>query len=157
MNRLLASLLLVLLGSPPLLGDMLLLTDGTTHDGFFIEDSGRYLFFQVRGESKARKFKHKQIESLELTFPPEAERIAADPKWSPERVQAALDKYFLPEEAEEIEIVRSKHYILYSTAPGVDRMVKAMEEIYKAFEETFPFEEPKGASLLPVYLLKDHG
>lgn len=35
-------------------------------------------------------------------------------------------------------------------------MAKSMEEIYKAFAKTFPFEEPKGASLLPVYLLADH-
>lgn len=35
-------------------------------------------------------------------------------------------------------------------------MAKAMEEIYQAFAETFPFEEPKGEALLPVYLLADH-
>jgi len=157
MSRTLGTAFLALLLAAPSGADILELSDGTTHEGFFLEDSGRYLFFQVRGESKPRKFKHKQIARLELTFPSEAERIAADPNWSPEREKAAISKYFLAQEAEDIEIVRSKHYILFSTAPGADRMAKSMEEIYRAFDKTFPFEEPQGEALLPVYLLKDHG
>lgn len=137
--------------------DVVELEDGERLDGFWLEDTSTHIHFQVRGESKARKLKHSEVFRLELTFPSDEERIAADPNWSPEREQMAIEKYFLPEEAEDIEVVRSKHYIIFSTANGADRMVKQMEEIYKAFEKTFPFEEPDGAHLLPVYLLKDHG
>lgn len=137
--------------------DILELTNGTVHNGFLLEDTGKQIHFQIRGDSKARKFKHSQIARLELTFPSEEERIAADPAWSPERVEAAIERYFLPEEATDIDVVRSKHYIILSTASGADRMAKAMEEIYRAFQKTFPFDEPKGESLLPIYLLKDHG
>ncbi len=137
--------------------DVVELTNGTQHDGFFLEDTGKQILFQVRGESKPRQFKHSQILKLELTFPPEEERIAADPNWSSERVAAAVEQYFLPSEAEDIDLVRSKHYIILSTASGADRMAKAIEEIYRAFQKTFPFEEPEGESLLPIYLLKDHG
>lgn len=137
--------------------DTLLLRNGTSHEGFVIEDTGKLVHFQVRGESKVQKFKHKDIQRLELTFPSEEERIAADPNWSEERVSAAIEQYFLPEEAEDIEVVRSKHYIIFSTASGGDRMAKSMEEIHKAFQKTFPFEEQPGESLLPIYLLKDHG
>lgn len=136
---------------------MLELNDGTILEGFLREDTGRHVLFLVRGESRPQKIKHSDIQRLQLTFPDEAERISADPNWSVERETAAIEKYFLPEEAPGIEIVRSKHYILFSTASGADRMAKAMEEIYKAFAKTFPFEEPQGAALLPVYLLKDHG
>jgi hypothetical protein len=149
-----ATLLLVL--AAPSGADTLELTDGSRRDGFWLEDTGTHIVFQVRGESEARKFKHRDVVSLELTFPSEEERIAADPRWSPERVELALATYFLPEEVADIEIVRSKHYIIFSTAPGADRMVKAMEEIYRAFEKTYPFAEPEGNPLLPVFLLKDH-
>ena len=81
---------------------------------------------------------------------------AADPRWSPEKEQKTIQKYFLPEEQADVEIVRSEHYIIFSTAPGADRVAKAMEEIYRAFAETYPFEEPEGEALLPVFLLKDH-
>lgn len=137
--------------------DRLELTDGSQLEGFLLEDTSTHVLFQVRGESEARKFKHAEVAALELTFPTEEERIAADPKWSPERVQLTIERKFLAEEAAGIEIVRSKHYIIFSTAPGADRMAKAMEEIYKAFENTYPFEEPQGNPLLPVYLLKDRG
>ena len=141
----------------PAVADSIELVNGETLEGFWLEDTSTHLFFQVRGESEPRKLKRKDVVTLELTFPSEEERIAADPKWSPELVARTIETYFLPDEVQGIEVVRSKHYIIFSTAPGADRMVKAMEEIYKAFEDTFPFEEPMGAPLLPVYLLKDHG
>lgn len=137
--------------------DTLELTDGTRLEGFWLEDTSTHILFQVRGESEPRKYTHREVAGLDCTFPSEEERIAADPRWSPERVEVTTKKYFLAEELEDIEVVRSKHYIIFSTAPGADRMAKAMEEIYKAFEKTFPFEEPAGDPLLPVFLLKDHG
>ncbi len=157
MNRPSFLLALLLVLSPLAPGDQVELLDGQRLEGFLLEDTGTHIRFQVAGESKPRKLKHHEIKHLSLTFPSEEERIAADPRWAPERERAAIERYFLPEEHEDIEIVRSKHYIIFSTASGADRMKKAMEEIYKAFAKTFPFEEPKSAPLLPVYLLKDHG
>jgi|GEM_PF-2413175 len=141
----------------PAAADVVELTDGTRLDGFWIEDTSTHIHFQVRGESEPRKLRHSEVARLQLDFPPEEERIAADPNWSPERVASTIEEKFLPEEAGDVEVVRSKHYIIFSTASGADRMVKAMEEIYKAFEKTFPFDEPEGAPLLPVFLLQDHG
>lgn len=151
------SLLALLAIAPPAGADYLELRDGTLLEGFWIEDTSTHIFFQVRGESKERKVKHSDIARFGLTFPSEEERIAADPNWSEERVARAIADKFLEEEAKDIDVVRSKHYIIFSTASGADRMVKAMEEIYKAFEKTFPFDEPESAPLLPIYLLKDHG
>jgi hypothetical protein len=148
---------LLLANAPIAEADFVELQDGTRHEGFVIEDTGSVVHFQIRGESKVQKFKHKDIQRLELTFPSEEERIAADPNWSQERVDAAIEKYFLAKEAEDIEVVRSEHYIIFSTASGGDRMAKSMEEIHKAFQKTFPFEHQPGESLLPIYLLKDHG
>ncbi|MFT7668049.1 MAG: hypothetical protein ACI8X5_000736 [Planctomycetota bacterium] len=156
MNRFLTALLIAAI-CPLAAADNVELKNGDRFEGFWLEDTSTHIIFQVRGETKPRKFKHKEIEELALTFPPEEERIAADPNWSVEREERAIAEYFLPEEAEDIDVVRSKHYIIFSTAPGADRMVKAMEKIYTAFVKTFSFEEPEGAPLLPVYLLKDHG
>lgn len=156
MKRLLLALLPLAL-VPVLRADVLELKDGTQLDGFWLEDTSTEIVFQVRGESKPKRIKHADVLRLQLTFPSESERIAADPNWSDERVATAIEAKFLPAEAKDIELVRSKHYIIFSTASGADRMAKAIEEIYQAFEKTFPFEEPKGAPLLPIYLLKDHG
>jgi Protein of unknown function (DUF1570) len=156
MHRLLLLLALFAL-VPAVHADRLELESGESLEGFLLEDTATHILFQVAGESKTRKFKHSDVKELVLTFPSDTERIAADPNWSPQRVQAAIDRRFLPEEREDIEVVRSKHYIILSTANGADRMAKAMEEIYTAFDKTFPFEEPKVPTLLPVYLLKDHG
>jgi len=139
------------------LADSLELADGTTLEGFWIEDTSTHIVFQVRGQAKPERYRHSDVVKLSLTFPSEEERIAADPTWSPERVRMTTEKYFLPAEAKDIEVVRSKHYIILSTAPGTHRVAKAMEEIYDAFAKTFPFEEPKSGDLLPVFLLKDHG
>jgi hypothetical protein len=156
MIRPLSAVLLTAL-APLARADMVQLTDGTQLDGFWLEDTSTHIIFQVSGESKPRKLKRAEVEVFELTFPSEEERIAADPNWSVERETQAIAQYFLPEQAGEVEVVRSKHYIIFSTASGADRVAKAMEEIYRAFEKTFPFEEPAGAPLLPVFLLKDHG
>ena len=147
---------LLLCCAPLASSDRLELTDGSSLDGFWIEDTSTHIVFQVGGESKVRRFKHAEIALLELTFPSEAERIAADPRWSPEREQKTIEQYFPPEERRDVEIVRSRHYIIFSTAPGADRVAKSMEVIYEAFAQTYPFEEPQGEAPLPVFLLKDH-
>lgn len=156
MKALLAPALL-LVCAPLATSDVVELEDGTTLDGYWLEDTSTHIVFQVRGESKARKLKHSAVVRLELTFPSEEERIAADPRWSPEKVQKTTEQYFLPEEHGDVDLVRSDHYIIFSTASGADRVAKAMEEIYQAFDKTYPFEEPEGEALLPVFLLKDHG
>jgi hypothetical protein len=148
---------LFLLCTPCATADRLELLDGTSLEGFWIEDTSTHLVFQVSSESKTRRFKHREIALLELTFPSEEQRILADPRWSPERARKRIEKSFPAAEREAVEIVRSRHYIILSTASGADRVAKSMEVIYEAFAETFPFEEPEGEPLLPVFLLKDHG
>lgn len=146
----------LLLCAPAANADRLQLSDGTTVEGFWIEDTSTHVVFQVRGESEARRYEHAEVALLELTFPSEAERISADPLWSHEREQRTIEQYFLPEERRGIEIVRSRHYIIFSTASGAERVAKSMEVIYEAFSRTYPFAEPEGEALLPVFLLKDH-
>lgn len=155
MKSLLTSALL-LCGASLASADRLKLTDGSSLNGFWIEDTSTHIVFQVSGESKVRRFKHAEITLLELTFPTEVERITADPRWSPEREQRTIEKYFLPEERGRVEIVRSHHYIIFSTASGANRLAKSMETIYESFAKTYPFEEPGDEVLMPVFLLKDH-
>jgi hypothetical protein len=51
-------------------------------------------------------------------------------------------------------VIRTKHFIVFSTASAGKLFAKKMEENYKAIQKALPFEEIKERRLLPVFLFK---
>ncbi|MDP6368203.1 MAG: DUF1570 domain-containing protein [Planctomycetota bacterium] len=140
--------------------DRLETVKGESLEGRLVSDSGDKIEFLVSGEKRPRRLRHRDIARLELELPTLAEH-RADPNWSDEQVAARLERDFTEEFRDQVLLLRSKHYILFSLAPGGAKgarkfIARDMEEIYSSFADTFPFEEPESAPLLPVFLLKDH-
>lgn len=162
-----ATLALVLLVAAPALAahvsstaeaapDRVELRDGTVLAGRFIEDTGRTIVFHVDDEERPRKLRYREIARLYPTFEEVVLDLAAEPLWSEERVAATIEEYFTEEQ--EVRVERSDHYILFTTSAANTKkfVARDMETIYESFRETFPFEEPEGLPLMPVYLLRDH-
>jgi hypothetical protein len=151
---------LVAVLAAPLFADRVVLRDGTELEGRLLEDTGARIVFEVRGEDKPRRLKHSEIARLHATFEPPSPEDDGDPLWSNARVEGTIAEYFSLEQRESLLVVRSKHYILFSRHDVENQARKFVEEqmerIYDAFAETFPFEEREGATLMPVFLLKDH-
>jgi hypothetical protein len=159
-RALLALAFIAIQAAPAARADHLEMVDGEALDGRLISDSGDRLEFLVSGEKRPRRLRHRDIARLVLELPtPQEQR--ADPSWSEWQVAARLERDFIEEHRDQVLLLRSRHYILFSLAPGGAKgarkfIARDMEEIYSSFAETFPFQEPENAPLLPVFLLKDH-
>jgi hypothetical protein len=159
--RALAVFALLLAGIPQFArADRLETVKGEVLEGQLVKDLGDKVEFLVTGEKKPRHLRHKDVARLTLDLPAVEERNS-NPRWSEEQVAARIERDFLEEYRDEVLVLRSKHYILFSLAPGGAKsarkfVVRDMEKIYESFADTFPFQEPVDAPLLPVFLLKDH-
>ena len=149
----LASVLaLAALLAPAARADELHLKNGDVLQGLLEEQTkAGYRFVEV-GAKRARTVKAREVERLVLTYAlPDA--VFEDPEWSEQMIADRLEQDFLPEWGE-MEFLRSEHYIVFTNSSAGKRYSKTMEDIYKRFQKVFPFEEPEGARLMPVFLFK---
>ncbi len=144
----------VLAAAPP--ADELHQTDGTIVYGL-LESEARssYKFLEV-GAKRAKTFKKKDVARIVLTYEL-PDFVYDDPQWSDEMVEARQAESF-HDDWGEVEILRSEHYIVFTNSSAGERYLDTMEDIYSKFGEAFPFHEPQGATLMPVFLFKtnDH-
>lgn len=141
---------------PSAAGDELHLKEGKVIYGRLESDAGRSYKFLEAGKKKAKTFTKAKVGRVVLTWSL-PDFVYTDPKWSREMVDARQKQSFEPGWGE-VEVFRSKHYIVFTNSSAGKRYLETMEDIYDRFKKTFPFDEPTGASLMPVFLFKtpDH-
>lgn len=79
-----------------------------------------------------------------------------DPKWTDAEAKARWEAD-VPAAARKDELhppIRTAHYIVLTNSAGGALFAKKMEENYARIRATFPFPEPKGRRLLPVFLFR---
>ena len=136
--------------------DELHLKDGRVVVGLLEKQSRSGYSFVEAGKKRAATFKASDVRRVVLTY--ESPDVAFDdPQWSDEMVEARIAESFDPEWGE-VEVLRSEHYIVFTNSSAGDRYLETMEDIYSRFQAVFPFEEPRAAPLMPVFLFKtnDH-
>lgn len=135
-----------------LLGDELHKKDGTIVHGLLVKDGRDGVKFKEAGSKSTKSYKKKDIQRLVLTFE-QPDFVYSDPNWSKSMIEARITQTFDPSWGE-VDVLRSKHYIVFTNSDAGKRYLETMEDIYQNFKKTFPFEEPKKAPLLPVFLFK---
>src|SRR5262249_39045651 len=149
--RLAFALLAPIALSATLRADELHLRDGTILQGRLESDAGSSVKFVEAGKKKSASFDKSKIARIVLTYAL-PDFVYSDPKWSPEMVDARTKQAFT--DAKEVKALRSAHYIVFTNASAGEKYLEAMEDVYTRFRKTFPFEEPKAAPLLPIFLFK---
>ncbi len=81
---------------------------------------------------------------------PSADAPARD-GWSESRVAERIGEVFPDRESREITVYRTRNYILFSSARGVEPIGRLFEDVHRRFADTFPVPV-HGGDLLPVYL-----
>ena len=75
-------------------------------------------------------------------------------KWSDEEAEQRWAEAMPSIPLKDLEVVRSKHYIIITNSSGKKLFSKKMEECYKEIRKLFPFPEAKKRRLMPVFLLR---
>jgi hypothetical protein len=147
-----AATLALALAAPSARADELHLGDGRIVQGLLEAETRSGYSFVEAGKKRASTFRKADVRRVVLTY--ESPDVAFDdPQWSDEMVEARIAESFRPDWGE-VEVLRSAHYIVFTNSSAGDRYSETMEDIYSRFLETFPFEEPKAAPLMPVFLFK---
>lgn len=78
-----------------------------------------------------------------------------DPKWTEEEVRARWERDVPDAEKTELEdVIRTAHYIVFTSSSGGKLFAKKMEECYEKIQAIFPFDEVPGRKLMPVFLFR---
>ncbi|MEQ8764634.1 MAG: hypothetical protein RL885_11955 [Planctomycetota bacterium] len=72
-------------------------------------------------------------------------------RWSVERVEERLAEVFPDRDPSEVTVVRTDHYIVFSSAHGARSIGGVLEDVHRRFLQLFPIPLGSGR-LLPVYL-----
>jgi hypothetical protein len=147
---------LILPAPAALLGDELHKKDGTVLHGRLEKETGTGIKFKEAGAKSAKTHSKKDVQRVVLTFDL-PDFVYNDPDWSKEMIDARIKQSFDPAWGE-VEVLKSDHYVVFTNSSAGERYLKTMEDIYDKFTRAFPFEEPKKAPLMPVFLFKtrDH-
>jgi len=135
-----------------LVGDELHKKDGTIVYGLFSKESRGSIKFKEAGSKSTKSYKKENIQRIVFTFSL-PEFVYTDPNWSKLMIESRKEQSFDPSWGK-VEVLRSKHFIVFTNSDAGKRYLETMEDIYQNFKKTFPFEEPKKAALLPVFLFK---
>ncbi len=146
-----ASVVAALVAAPESSADELHLKDGTVIHGLLEEETRSGYSFAEVGEKRAKSHRRKDVARVVLTFELPA-FVSNDPQWSQEMVDGRTVGYF--EKIEDLEVLRSDHYIVFTDSSAGKKYLETMEDIYDRFKKVFPFEERQGAPLMPVFLFK---
>jgi len=77
-----------------------------------------------------------------------------DASWTEEEALARWERDRPEELAGDMEIYRTKHYIIFTNSSSGKKFAVKMEECYEAIQETFPFPEIPNRRLMPVLLFR---
>lgn len=131
--------------------DELHLTDGDVVYGRLVEETRGGYEFHVVGEKRPDDFRRDDVARVVLTYALPA-FVANDPQWSQQMVDARTKGFFA--DLDDLEVLRSEHYIVFTDSSAGDKYLETMEDIYDRFLELFPFEEQPDAPLMPVFLFR---
>lgn len=129
--------------------DVLYLRDGKVVPGELIKDGTTKLSFKSLS-GKTKRYDKSKIARLELTWMvPDLART--DPQWSGVMVQDRI-KRDLAHVADKVDVLRTKHYIIFTNSPAGKKYLETMEDVHKQFKKEFPFVENEADLLMPVFL-----
>ena len=75
-------------------------------------------------------------------------------EWTEEEAQARWEKDKPDELKGDLEIFRTKHYIIFTNSSSGKKFAKKMEECYTEIQKAYPFPEIEGRKLMPVFLFR---
>ncbi len=142
------------LWSMPVSADVLVLKNGKTVPGEILKDSSSKVTFKGM-DGKTKKYDKSKISRIKLTWaPPDLART--DPQWSVMMVEERKKKD-LSHIDNDIDVLRTDHYIIFTNSPAGKKYMATMEDAYKKFKKLFPFDENEGDRLLPIFLFQSNG
>jgi hypothetical protein len=80
--------------------------------------------------------------------------VVRDHRWSEEEARARWLRDAPPATHEDLEILRTPHYLVLTNSGGGKAFARKMEECHDAIREVFPFDDVPGRRLLPVFLFR---
>jgi hypothetical protein len=117
---------------------------------FAFPDGGAGVFLRTGAESfeAVRSDLEDILDQVRITLNP------PDPQWTDAEVQTRIQEIFTPAEQKNIEVFRTKHYLILTDASAGKSFGKELEDIYSRFQKMYSFADVKGTRLLPIYLFK---
>lgn len=77
-----------------------------------------------------------------------------DLRWTDEEADDRWQRIKPDEIKGDLEIYRTKHYIIFTNSSSGKKFGKKMEECYKEIQKAYPFPEIEGRKLMPVFLFR---
>jgi len=75
-------------------------------------------------------------------------------EWKDEEILERWERHAPEELAGDLEIFRTKHFVIMTNSSGKKKFAKELEKSYTAIKKMYPFEEREDLRLLPIYLFR---